>query len=425
VLLVDAGDILPAVNDMQGELKAEILARAYRIMAYDAVTFGETDLFFGPSYLERLISRFDLPVTTVNIVRANADTTAGPGAKRRGGDALRGSVEHFIKELDGVRVAVVGVLNHRAIMPKSVTDSLRILNMEESLRAVLPEVRERSDIVVVLAHVGAINRARALADSCPGIDVIIGAHVEVMPPFHEERNGTILAYTRNRGRFMGRLNLLLDEKKRVIGFGHEMSPMAPEIEDDPNVLALLTEYIDRLKIMVASTAFRPRAEDLKEPASNYVSHRACLQCHEEQYAQWRTTSHAHAFDTIEAKKRDFDPDCQSCHTTGFRFRTGFITPRGTPQFKHVQCEACHGPGGDHVRHYASLRDEEAGKEPAGDRETRRRGRGAGAGSPGAPHPPSDEAAPYGLVSEKTCTGCHTPHNSPEFDYGKYLEKVEH
>jgi hypothetical protein len=390
VLLVDGGDLLPPSVDTQGRLKGEVLARAYGLMSYDAITLGETDILYGPAYLNNLISGNRLPVVSINV-------GAGVGDTVRTRPYLNPVPPYVIVDVGGVKVALVGMINQRVLLPKAVTDSIGLGPMEERLEQVLPEIEASSDVIIALAHVGSVLRAKSLAGSFPELNVVVAAHVEpVEAPYYEEVGSSIVAYVRDRGRFMGRLNLLLDEDNKIIGFGHEMVPMAPSIPDDPGVLKLLTEYIDRLKILVASTAFRPTLKDLRAPAANYVTARPCRECHEEQYSQWSETSHAHAFASIERRKRDFDPDCQECHTTGFRFVTGFITPRGTPQFKNVQCEACHGPGGDHVK---------------------------------APDAPADTLAsgpvPYGLVTESSCLRCHTQNNSPEFDYDKYLKKVVH
>ena len=50
---------------------------------------------------------------------------------------------------------------------------------------------------------------------------------------------------------------------------------------------------------------------------------------------------------------------------------------------NVQCEACHGPGKEHV---------------------------------------SDFTAPMNPVVESVCLKCHTEDNSPDFDFRRYLEK---
>lgn len=434
MLLVDCGDMLAPVLDLQGELKGEVLARAYGLMRYDAVTLGETDLFYGPTYLGKMIADNGLPVTSINLGTTGAlpgadfgrsepseGPTAGPGTS----GPLNDLPPYVIVEKGGIKVAVAGMLNHRVILPKSVTDSIYVAPMEERLGRLLPEIERESDLIVALAHVGSVSRARALADSFPELDVIIASHVEpAPPPYYEQVGGTLLAYVRSQGRFMGRLNLLLDENRKVIGFGHEMAPMAPSLQDAPAVVGLLAEYIDRLKILVGSAAFRPTLENLYTSPTNYVTANACRECHEEQYEGWRVTPHAHAFETLESRDRGFDPECQRCHTTGFRYRTGFITPRGSPHFKHVQCEACHGPGGDHVRDPAAPAPG-AGEGPGSAVKEPEEPPPAGeAGRSGGPEETA-EGAKYGAITEEVCLRCHTPHNSPEFEYEKYLKKVVH
>lgn len=411
---------MPALIDKQGELKGEVLGRAYGLMRYDAITLGETDLFYGPSYLANTISKNSLPMVSLNI-KAAADSAGSPtktgmppcgelnehpllGPEREPipHAPLGGLPPFLIRDAGGAKVAFVGLLNHRVNLPENVTDSLTVAPMEEGLGALLQELGERTDVIVALMHAGTPRRARAIADSFPQFDAIVAGHVEPVPePYYEDRNGTVVAYVRSHGRFMGRLNLLLDDEHKVIGFGHEMLPVGPELKHDPEVIGLLAEYIDRLKILVASTAFRPKTKDLYIPPANYVTAASCYECHTSQYEQWKNTGHAHAFDTLEEKDRDFDPDCQRCHTTGFRFISGFVTPRGSPHLKHVQCESCHGPGGDHARNPAG---------PASGSDT------AGGG---------EEPDRYGVITEASCKTCHTPHNSPDFDYEKYLEKVKH
>jgi hypothetical protein len=41
------------------------------------------------------------------------------------------------------------------------------------------------------------------------------------------------------------------------------------------------------------------------------------------------------------------PGCYACHVTGYRGAGGYRTIADHP-LRHVQCEACHGPGSRHV-----------------------------------------------------------------------------
>lgn len=81
---------------------------------------------------------------------------------------------------------------------------------------------------------------------------------------------------------------------------------------------------------------------------NYVGAQACELCHSVTFNHWAETAHAHALDTLKVIGRDTNSRCLQCHTLGYGQSTGYVSEEETPQFVGVQCENCHGPGGDHA-----------------------------------------------------------------------------
>jgi len=98
--------------------------------------------------------------------------------------------------------------------------------------------------------------------------------------------------------------------------------------------------------------------------AKYVGASKCKACHSKeasghQYGAWEKSKHSQAFAVLltpEAKvfgdaRGIADPsvsdDCTKCHTTGL----GVAAELRSRKFdgKNVQCEVCHGPGGNHVR----------------------------------------------------------------------------
>ena len=104
--------------------------------------------------------------------------------------------------------------------------------------------------------------------------------------------------------------------------------------------------------------------------AKFLGAKKCKKCHFKQWASWRKTVMAKAFETlkpgkaVDAKKKynldpakDYtkDPKCLECHTTGYGKPGGYpaVVP-GKPwtseeiirakRFEGVQCEDCHGPG---------------------------------------------------------------------------------
>jgi len=154
-----------------------------------------------------------------------------------------------------------------------------------------------------------------------------------------------------------------------------------------------TELRDRLQAVADGEAGRPL---LAFPEGPTVGAEACQGCHEDQH-RWASKKdpHSRAMDRLEGASAA-DPSCVACHATPVAMGgppgqdlASFRTTEG------VSCEACHGPGGDHVA------------APTADNIV-----GLG------------ESCPE-CVIEAICTSCHTPTWDPTWELGTRLEAVGH
>ncbi len=102
-----------------------------------------------------------------------------------------------------------------------------------------------------------------------------------------------------------------------------------------------------LKERQALLARRDKRERALFEEGAYVGSAACQSCHAAEHELWAKSAHAHAFDTLSAKDASEKPECQRCHTTGFKEPGGF--PKGGEPLRNVGCESCHGPGDKHVK----------------------------------------------------------------------------
>ncbi|MBI2302294.1 MAG: hypothetical protein HYU66_25605 [Armatimonadetes bacterium] len=80
----------------------------------------------------------------------------------------------------------------------------------------------------------------------------------------------------------------------------------------------------------------------------YVGAQVCTGCHSQIAEHWEGTAHAEAVATLAAIGQAQNPACLACHTTGAGQAGGFVDAATTPGLLNVQCESCHGPGGEHV-----------------------------------------------------------------------------
>ena len=110
-----------------------------------------------------------------------------------------------------------------------------------------------------------------------------------------------------------------------------------------------------------------------DPAA-YVGAKRCRACHLKQFQTWETTKMAKSFELLEAgahadakKKMNVDPQkdythdekCLPCHTTGYGKPGGFVSLEKTPEMAGVQCESCHGPGGEYLKEgFMTLKNKE-------------------------------------------------------------------
>ena len=118
---------------------------------------------------------------------------------------------------------------------------------------------------------------------------------------------------------------------------------------------MLTSYQDLLKESgLENLGLKPTAKG--DGRSKFVGSKACADCHSKAFAIWRKTPHAKALDTLAHldPPRQFDPECLSCHVTGwdpqkyFPFAGGYTKIEKTPELVGNGCENCHGPGSAHV-----------------------------------------------------------------------------
>lgn len=76
----------------------------------------------------------------------------------------------------------------------------------------------------------------------------------------------------------------------------------------------------------------------------------CGNCHREKQAEWSQTRHSHAFSELTSSDPDF---CRACHTTNQKGNAlvdaAGYTLTADSSYHDVQCEACHGPGLNHVQ----------------------------------------------------------------------------
>lgn len=197
---------------------------------------------------------------------------------------------------------------------------------------------------------------------------------------HPERGGPIVLSAYPRGERFGILTVEVGDTGVVRSASHRWEKLGLDEPEDARVRKVFLAYDEKVAALL-------KDEDRKAEAEGpYLGAEACARCHQPFADKWRTTRHTGAFADLERVGKSKDPECVKCHTTGYGQEGGFYSKKSTPGLAGVQCEVCHGPGKWHV---------------------------------------DDFSAPMQPVVESVCRACHTPENSPDFNYKVYRKKITH
>ncbi len=405
---MDTGYFMADERSAHGRLRPDILTKndwvmkAYAQFPVDVANVSSHDLrYFTDARARAEFSRAEPESLFGRLVSANTTSES---------TAIAAPRPFIIRELPSrqnglkpVRVAFIGLTETTPAPPAG----LKFTDPAEAARRTLPEARKSADLVVVLAKVKSQLEVARIAREAPGIDVIIDGNAESVedaftPPVYV--GATLIVFTPFETRMLGELRFYrnaqgkFSTKQRFITLDEALVPEDPaaklvvdaatnaESAARSNSKTLLENWLAGSRMRVTTQppdAGSPRGG----PSPTYVSSAACSQCHVAQYMKWANGPHAHATDPLPARWVEFEASCLDCHATGSNPATA-TTKLETARLQSVQCEQCHGPGGNHVA---------------------KPGKG------------------YGRVANmpSACAACHTAETSPDFDLQTAWAKIKH
>lgn len=378
-LRLDVGDAIGGREDFHLVEYARILD-AYALMHFDALNIGHREARLPLAELQRLRQSSPVPLLSANLL----DKATGQPVFDT----------HRLVQRGGFTIAIVGLLDPRGL-GDDLGAGLAVEKMEAVLPRLLPELRSKADLVVVLAFTDEATLTR-LAQEFYEIDVLLGGRVSQPAQQLVRENRSLIYFVTNESRTLGWLRLRLLAKGRPDVLGNDMMLLHDRIPESREIQALAAAYrqqIRGMKLAVDSPeTFRDDAVPGVRLAATYAGSEACLECHADDAAVWRRSGHARAFATLARKQADADPKCLECHTVGFGTVSGYRREFAAARLVDVGCESCHGPGSLHVR------------QQNGDKAVGFKFRPLGAGD---------------------CLKCHHGEFSRPFDWDKFWPPIAH
>lgn len=375
ILAVDAGEFsAPPSPAPTVSAKSLYVLEVMKKIGYDAVNPAAHDLQLGLDVLLPVAKDSSVPFVSANLLRRE--------------DRSLLFRESVLVSKGKMNVAITGVTMPAVVVRKTI-DSLgvEVTDPKTALQKILPELRRKSDLVVVLAHMPEVD-ARQLGEDLFGmIDILVvgvaTASKGVVTPAH---GGALYLTAGNRGQALGLVKVARGEGRPRALVGEEIV-LTYEYPEDPEIAKANEEFRKYLNEISKITVVTKAVGGRKSPEGHYyVGAQSCASCHAPQFEVWQETPHAHAFATLKEKHAEALPECFKCHVTGAGDPAGYDPSYDQAhELQNVQCEVCHDKGSTHAR------DGSYGKS----------------------------------LLYQSCAKCHDTENSPDFDAEIYWRMIEH
>lgn len=370
VLVVDGGDLFGPRN-LNERHQTEFLCGMCAGMGLDAIGLGEQDLNYGLDFLLEMIGKHGLPFTNANVRRISTGKLVLP--------------EFLVVERGGIKFGFVSVLDPDVKIVTMTTDDgdFEILDPVTVLRELIPRLRTQADTVVLLGHLGDAKTDLVIKE-IQGVDICVNGHTYRNNTAERVLNDAAMLSASYEGRYLGMADLFINKPDgKVMAVSVEVTAMDEAVESDQETLAKVEAYKAELQAFKeAKRAAFPRT--FGSDQEEFLGDRACKSCHEDAWTVYSQSGHLQAYTTLRMKGQNFEPECLSCHTTGYQHKNGYSEDPPNNRLINVQCEACHGYGTEHARD---------GK--------------------------------WVTQARESCVICHDQKNSPNFDYASYWEKIKH
>lgn len=396
---------------VQAIRKVDFTYAALMKMGYAVVGFGASELKLGVDLTQIVINLNEAtnPLISANVSLDNFSS---------GSDKL-----YKIIEVGGMRIGITSVLGRKEVAGRKEAGDFALLEPYQAIPRFRAELAAKNcDHLILLANAEPAE-TKDLAKRYPEFDWVMTAKGAEEPP---KEVGTIpgtnthLVEVGQKAEYVVVVGLY---KNGNPPFRYQRVPLDHRFPDAPEIQQMEVAYQKELEQMrLDGLGLKPSPHST---GRKFVGSKTCEACHTNASAVFEKTPHSHATDTLLhlTPPRQFDPECLSCHVTGwepqkyFPYESGYLTLDQTPAMVGNGCENCHGPAGRHAAaENGDIDVKDAEKEEL--RAALRLKIGPNEGNK------SGQVFKTGSVVDM-CMRCHDLDNSPGFDFQKYWPKVKH
>lgn len=276
VLFLHAGDAFQGTlyyNVYKGAADGLLL----NMLGLDAMALGNHEFDDGPANLLPFVTGANFP-----IVSANLDFSGEPG--------LAKAVKPWtVVKVGKEKIAVIGLMTSDLPFISSPGDTVRMLDLDQSLTNALKEIRDsKLNKVIVLSHCG-YSADLEIAKNHPEIDLIVGGHShsflgdlkldgfpEPMGPYPTQVGSTLVVQAWEWAKIAGLIQVDFDRKGVITKvLKKKIIPVDSKIPEDPAVLTAvraLQKPIQALQsAVVGNTPNGISRDGAESPMGNFIA----------------------------------------------------------------------------------------------------------------------------------------------------------
>jgi 2',3'-cyclic-nucleotide 2'-phosphodiesterase (5'-nucleotidase family) len=236
VLVLDTGDALVGGGRLGERTAGAVVVAGMNLMGYTAMALGPYELSLGMPTLRQRMSEADFPILSANVVVRSTGELFTPA--------------HTVARIGEWRAGIIGLTR----TPGEAPPELEVVDPATALAEVVPVVAEEADLILVLANLD-FARAAAVGMAVPGIDLIVAARPDTIPPTPVTLpdTGTLLVVADKpelpdkMGRRVGTLRVSIEPDGSLTLVSWETVPMGQQIERDPLMDQLVDMYWESIR----------------------------------------------------------------------------------------------------------------------------------------------------------------------------------
>ena len=259
VLYLDGGDIMTGTPLMEFEVRG---ARGGAMLDFmetagmDAWVLGNHEFDIGFEHITSVVNASKIPVLS-----ANLDAKDGNGEP-----AIMGLQDHTIFERNGMKVGVFGLTTDSLarLTASGAAGAMSVRDVVEVAREQVAALESKVDLVVALTHIG-LDKDKQIAESVPGIDLIVGGHSHTALTEPVKVAGTWIVQAGCYARQLGVTEMTIVDGQ-ISTFSAELRNLEPgSVEVPADAAALVKTWSERISAHFGAVVGSLEGGDLDRP----------------------------------------------------------------------------------------------------------------------------------------------------------------